>query len=841
MLRTWQALAFGLIFLPISASAQCPANYQKYFPHNGEAHCAKLSDDTWQWSISRPEVDQRLTEYRDIQFALGEAVSVSASGCVNVDTRSSHDWRRYVDPVGPQTDRLYHGLIWIPGANIWHGTPFVTAVGTDLVRISSVSPVFRGEPSQSEQLIIGEVDPDVGSWLRLGYEADVSYELVGYDGSKYNDHGNHCDEIKDDAKIVITVTSRPHIDKEPSRNFLLFDPIAAHTDGNGFMQSPMWFGNLDGARSSGATDEVQPLSISADCGGFPYKEFAIRVSYGVDTQCTQQASYDEPTKTRNSCLFAPSISQYHGHVNWVPATYVGRLRFQDFSPDGDLDFQLQDFADDDRLLRFSNFQPEGRIGSILTRDSQQEREYKDSLWLEFAGYEVTEHFSSQPTDPGWQLFHYPKDNPNGPSAKQLKMDFRDKTAVVTGLLNLDCVHDCHTELHPVLAMAIRTRCEVMDVSNEGGCAVHGESAMPHQRNDLILEDDPWMIFVRTQGDEGDCALGQHYLDRTEFSFFLPAPLDAELSMPQSVGANFLSNVEGLTWEIQAVSDRSNRGVRVIFHLLPTGRNLPDGTLVRINGVLHLKWTPGPSKTISSNSNDVATSKYDGHEVVSLDERTPRENVTPPSDQGGEGAREYDKHLRCQEFEQNSKSKPVDIRDDLKALKDYGRMNFGIFQEVLLYHDFSEVAPDIGGRIQVLTTSLGAFEVEGAVGIPRTITSSTGQRVTVDANNWMAGVRIGLPPGLFPKLHPYWEIKLGGLIRDASSGFAATPEFKHFNGYDGFLYSGVGIQPRGDESQFSVRLSAGFMYVWSTNELLLRLTVGPTIRRLPKISNHRLNL
>ena len=25
-------------------------------------------------------------------------------------------WKRYVDPQGPNSDRLYHGLVWVPGA-----------------------------------------------------------------------------------------------------------------------------------------------------------------------------------------------------------------------------------------------------------------------------------------------------------------------------------------------------------------------------------------------------------------------------------------------------------------------------------------------------------------------------------------------------------------------------------------------------------------------------------------------------------------------------------------------------------------------------------------------------
>jgi hypothetical protein len=48
----------------------------------------------------------------------------------------------------------------------------------------------------------------------------------------------------------------------------------------------------------------------------------------------------------------------HGHVNWTPATYIGELDFQDFSPSNDLDFNLYDFtklARSQRLSEKANF------------------------------------------------------------------------------------------------------------------------------------------------------------------------------------------------------------------------------------------------------------------------------------------------------------------------------------------------------------------------------------------------------------------------------------------------------------------------------------------------------
>src|SRR4051794_23874598 len=64
--------------------------------------------------IDEPIVNQRLTEYRDITFQPGDVVTVNAGGCVQTGGHGK-TWKRYVNPSGDNADRLYHGLIWIPG------------------------------------------------------------------------------------------------------------------------------------------------------------------------------------------------------------------------------------------------------------------------------------------------------------------------------------------------------------------------------------------------------------------------------------------------------------------------------------------------------------------------------------------------------------------------------------------------------------------------------------------------------------------------------------------------------------------------------------------------------
>ncbi|MFY9557382.1 MAG: hypothetical protein WAV47_21940 [Blastocatellia bacterium] len=101
------------------------------------------------WEITRPNVVQAITDYPEITFRAGDRVVVDAGGCVQTGG-AGRTWKRYVDPRGPGADRLYHGLISIPGAT------------KGLVRIASVI----GKPLNVSSL------PSSQNFLRLGYEDD---------------------------------------------------------------------------------------------------------------------------------------------------------------------------------------------------------------------------------------------------------------------------------------------------------------------------------------------------------------------------------------------------------------------------------------------------------------------------------------------------------------------------------------------------------------------------------------------------------------------------------------------------------------------------------------------
>jgi len=68
------------------------------------------------WRIDRPNVKQPLQEYPEITFTPGDRVSIAAGGCVQTGGVGK-TWKRYVNPSGPSSGSLYHGLIRVPGLN----------------------------------------------------------------------------------------------------------------------------------------------------------------------------------------------------------------------------------------------------------------------------------------------------------------------------------------------------------------------------------------------------------------------------------------------------------------------------------------------------------------------------------------------------------------------------------------------------------------------------------------------------------------------------------------------------------------------------------------------------
>jgi hypothetical protein len=874
-LRYPRCSAIFLLLFGSHCFAQCTPDGFTLFDRNiGETpekqethlHCESTVPDgngaTIKWIITRPDVTKQLIEYRDITFRQGDQVLVSARGCVDVATdQNKHDWRRYVDPQGSGTDRHFHGLIWIPGASLRDNSQLLfTAAGTAPVRISSVSG-SKGDSSNVELLTI-QAPPGTSPTLRLGYEVD--YDRTNKRGLRpataYSKNATPeavRAEIRDHMPARASVTlsgqckgepaasvsvlikrapqtpppeTRTDIPKagqtsstetgaaapkaaqssspktrpaasegRPTRSLQPFDPVSLRTDENGFMLSPLWYGNLWKPDTSG-------LEVIDDCKNFEYRHWLF-VRYGVKSPCTQQASFDVPPGLITECTFAPGFGQLHGHVNWTPATFAGKLAWKDRSADQDQDLQLKTLSDYDRNERFAGDVDFGKVGGILTRDSQGISDYKDALWLEYASYETIEN--SRVNDP------YVFPTPNGYTDWQdLLKSSQGRTAIVTGLLNLDCVHECHTELHPVLALALRTKDETKSDSN-------------------IDDEDTWAIFLRNSGNEGDCSADAHYLSRDSYTFFLPAPRGATRQIPHvNPDTAFTASVEGVTWSISAARpDSDGPGVLIRFSFAPgaCGKIHTGTDPVRLGGTLDLNWnTQHDDRTPSPSASTIGAS----HPLIFTESK---QELSCPADPN---------NVVYDELTQSEKQS-VEIHHNnptcksphclASALGEFVGREFGVFPDILLYNKTSQVQINPGFRYSVVQTSLGSFEVDGSPGLSRSVRSTNGSNLTVRISDFLYGLKLRFPSAL----NIFGEAKGGLVFRSASPGYSSTPDFFRFSGHDSVFLIGGGIEPGKPTRTFgldvAIRLSADYMYLPGTGEHIVRLTIGPQFQ-IPRRHN-----
>jgi hypothetical protein len=110
------------------------------------------------WRVDEPNVNQRESTYPDIQFQSGDTVQIiDAGGCCQTGGAGA-TWKRWVNPSGPNSGALYHGLIKIPGM-------------AGLTRVQDVG---------AQHIVVPDnVQGDLS--LHLGYEDD-GYSDNGYWG-----------------------------------------------------------------------------------------------------------------------------------------------------------------------------------------------------------------------------------------------------------------------------------------------------------------------------------------------------------------------------------------------------------------------------------------------------------------------------------------------------------------------------------------------------------------------------------------------------------------------------------------------------------------------------------
>lgn len=282
--------------------------------------------------IGDPNVSAPQTEYPWIRFQPSDKVTLDAGGCCQTGGAGA-TWKRYVDPSGPNADRLYHGLVWIPGAI------------NNLQRIGG----WIGRPST-----VAAVPNPADLFLRLGYEDD-DYSDNGYWG---RDEGteNQC-AGQPNAWVMCSVihSASPVPAPAPAQ----MDLVWADTDDNLIPLNPKW--GLQVTANQLPTAPTFPLRDS-------------QVDLGDPPVTTQAPSPDTPTGFNAAVCYFGATGTLHGHLNWGPATYVGPISWSDHSSPG---------ADDDYNMSLI---PPGAAGLVTQNHG--------ILHLEFDSDETIDHFGT---------------------------------------------------------------------------------------------------------------------------------------------------------------------------------------------------------------------------------------------------------------------------------------------------------------------------------------------------------------------------------------------------------------------------------------------------------------
>ena len=502
---------------------------------------------TWICTINEPNVTQAETAYPAVVFAPGDILEVNANGCVQTGGHGA-TWKRYVNPGGDNSDRLYHGLIRIPT-----GTP-----GNGLVRIQSiVSNPF---------VVTGTGVPESQLFLDLGYEDD------NYSDNGYTDHDNGTDNqcLTDPTKSFdgtpahITVTISRGVTPPPPSSTFPFDVLWTELDPNGLPYNPQWSWQLNPQNGGVDTPHVPSTSI---CHNFSERPTFIGIPDNVlqpaFEDCTDQAdatTVDLPQGSNATLCDGGGLftsDSFAGHVNWFPVTMEGNAGAVSHSG------APYPFGDDDYTFEFL----QDAVAAPLSVNGA------DGLHVEFDSDETIDNFTSIE----WVALHEAVDNVPERAAQL----FQGHT-IVTGMFGLDGEHDLKSELHPLYAIATRRSNFENDPS-----------------------DDAWLMFVRNQGDEGYCSSGIWYSGFQNYTFRLPW-----LAGMTSVSVNWAKTNAAfqltagatgptvLQFPPSAATAAHPAGVYVTFHLgppVPRTTNFggdPGGTVPFVDGVLHLIWA-GP--------------------------------------------------------------------------------------------------------------------------------------------------------------------------------------------------------------------------------------------------------
>jgi hypothetical protein len=304
-------------------------------------------------------------------------------------------------------------------------------------------------------------------------------------------------------------------------------------DSNGFPLNPRWK----------IQDSPQILPDPTDlCGAFP-----VGFPNG-NPQCTEdEVTVDGPSGLLRKLICSLSGGKnFKGHINWGPATFTGPVNWTKVALDGDYNWDMVTL---DNRIRTSN---------------------RETLHTEARGGETVKRFQST----WWRGFRRL-------SHEEKLALMRNRTAVISGLLNLDNVHGAYSELHPIYALAVRT------------------DRKPDEDTGFYI--DTWVMFLRSWGDQGFCSGKQHYLmnlppapcqegDDEKDCVWIAVDLPLEHAKEASVGTvdfRARGQVRG------PIVDRTSSTVTVRFALAKIDPENPPRKKRRplVDGEIQLHWRP----------------------------------------------------------------------------------------------------------------------------------------------------------------------------------------------------------------------------------------------------------
>ena len=168
----------------------------KYYPQDAVFKAGKVkiyhilrNDGVDGYEIWLPTVNQQFTIYKEIPLKKNDEIFIDACGCVQIGG-SGKTWKRYVNPSGPNSDKLYHGLIWVENPAAYR-LP-VSGANKNMVRIADV---INAQNRGVRIKILSD------SHLILGYEDD-NYADNGYWG---HDDGTG-DQCKSSGGAIVRIT-----------------------------------------------------------------------------------------------------------------------------------------------------------------------------------------------------------------------------------------------------------------------------------------------------------------------------------------------------------------------------------------------------------------------------------------------------------------------------------------------------------------------------------------------------------------------------------------------------------------------------------------------------------